>query len=98
MRSYEARPERLEARWPRPESHCVPVVCTLWDLGEADEARWVSEAVTCACGRRGCPELQIGALLPGKAPSADAWGARDQGYRWGAAMAELRRPPAVTRL
>jgi hypothetical protein len=71
MRSYEARPERLESRWQRPKNHFVPVAFYPWHLDEAAEARWLRERV-CPCGQRGCPELRIGAMLPEKAPSADA--------------------------
>jgi hypothetical protein len=39
----------------------------------ADGAHWLREGMICACGRRHCPELRIGAMLPETAPSEAAW-------------------------
>jgi hypothetical protein len=71
---YKARLQRLEAPQRRtgPVSHFVPAVFSPSHLHEAGEARWLRDEVICACGRRGCPELQVGVLLPEKAPSDEA--------------------------
>ena len=79
MRSYEARLARLEADSRQPENHLVSVVYAPWHLDVRDEARWPQEDVPCACGRRGCPALQIGVLLP--APSVNAWAECAQKFR-----------------
>jgi hypothetical protein len=71
MRAYETRLRRLEARQPEPLSHFIPLVFYPWHLGEPDETEWL-RALVCPCGQRECPELRIGALLPEKAPSAEA--------------------------
>jgi hypothetical protein len=79
--SYQARLARLESRQRRAHpdtlTHFLSVVRVPW--GEPDEAQWL-RALPCACGVVGCPHLRIGALLPDKAPSADAWAEKVRAY------------------
>jgi hypothetical protein len=75
MSCYKARVRRLEERQRRrcpPGQHFVSIVRVPWDVDEDDQDRWLREEVTSACGCCSCPELQIGAMLPEKAPSAEA--------------------------
>jgi hypothetical protein len=81
MRRYEARLERLEAGYRPPKNHCVLIVSVPWSLDETDQARWLREDVTCACGRQGCPALRISLLVPERAPSDEAWAERAAQYR-----------------
>ena len=76
---YRARVVKLEEyrRTRRPPSHVLSVVFQPWE--EPDRERWLA-GLTCPCGAVGCPELRIGALLPAKAPSAEAWQARVRQY------------------
>jgi hypothetical protein len=60
--------------------HPLAVVQYPWDLPEGDRDRWLGEELPCTCGQVGCPLLIIGALLPVKAPSAEAWAERAQPY------------------
>jgi hypothetical protein len=78
---YRHRIVRLEEyrRTRLPPSHFLAIVCTPWDLDPVDEDEWL-QTLVCACGRVGCPELRIGALVPEKAPSAQAWSERVQEY------------------
>jgi hypothetical protein len=78
---YRQRIVRLEEyrRTRLPPSHFLPIVRTPWDLDHVDCDDWL-QTLVCACGQVGCPELRIGALLPEKAPSAQAWGDRVQQY------------------
>jgi hypothetical protein len=71
---YRARMVRLEAyrRTRLPPSHFLSVVTYPWHLTYSDQERWLRE-LTCACGVVGCPLMQIGALLPQKAPSIKDW-------------------------
>jgi hypothetical protein len=78
---YESRLRRLEARRVRPVSHFVSIAYYPWHRGEPDDA-WL-RGLVCPCGRWGCPEFRIGAILPEKAPSADAWAERARQYREG---------------
>jgi hypothetical protein len=66
---------RIEAYQRRrmPFSHFVSIVLVPWERPVGtDQETWLREEVMCRCGRRGCSELRIGALLPEKAPSAEA--------------------------
>jgi hypothetical protein len=78
---YRQRVTRLEEyrRTRLPPSHFLSIVRTPWDLDPADEDAWL-QTLVCACGQVGCPELRIGALVPEKAPSPEAWGERVQQY------------------
>jgi hypothetical protein len=79
---YETRLKRLEAtrRQPGPVSHVVAVAFMPWHPDEPAEAQWLRDEVICACGRRGCPELQVGVLLPEKTPSDEAEQAEGNGH------------------
>jgi hypothetical protein len=70
--------EHRRRRTGRP--HHLSVMQYPWDLLDGDRDRWLEEELPCVCGRVGCPLLTIGALLPAKAPSAEAWTERAQTY------------------
>jgi hypothetical protein len=70
--------EHQRKRHGRP--HHLSVVQYPWDLPDGDRDRWLREELPCVCGRVGCPLLTIGALLPAKAPSGEAWTERAQTY------------------
>jgi hypothetical protein len=78
---YRHRIVRLEEyrRTRLPPSHFLSVVCTPWDLAHADLDDSL-QTLMCPYGQRGCPDLQIGALVPEKAPLAAAWSERVQAY------------------
>ena len=73
---------RLEEyrRKRRPPGHCLRVVSTPGHLDGGAIDHWLREELACACGQVGCPELRIGALLPEKAPSVEAWAEHAQAY------------------
>jgi hypothetical protein len=79
---YRQRLIRLETyqRQRNGRSHYLSVVQYPWNLPDGDRDRWLREDLLCACGQVGCPLLAIGALLPAKAPSAEAWTERVQAY------------------
>jgi hypothetical protein len=79
---YRQRVARLEEyrRKRRPPSHFLSVVCTPWQMDGGAIDHWHREELACACGQVGCPELRVGALLPEKAPSVEAWAERAQAY------------------
>jgi hypothetical protein len=60
--------------------HHLSIVKDPWELPDEDRARWLQEDLPCACGQVGCPDMTIGALLPGKTPSIEAWAKRAQEY------------------
>ena len=82
MSCLNSRLWRLEASQRRkaPTDHVISVLIYPRDLLHTDRERWLREEVTCACGTRGCLEMRVGALLPEKAPSAEAWAERAQQY------------------
>ena len=79
---YRQRVARLEEYRckRRPPSHFMSVVCTPWHMNGGAIDHWLREEVACPCGTVGCPDLRIGALLPEKAPSVEAWAERAQQY------------------
>ena len=79
---YRQRLIRLETyqRQRNGRPHHLSVVRYPWDLPDGDCDRWFREELPCACGEVGCSLLTIGALLPAKAPSAEAWTERVQTY------------------
>lgn len=76
---YERRLRQLEARRQQSVSHFIAIVYYPWHQREPDHD-W-RRVVVCPCGQRGCPELRISAILPEKAPSAEAWAERARRYR-----------------
>jgi hypothetical protein len=92
MRHIERRLHNLEVRQHHGQvrSHFIAVVHTPWELDDAAVDRWLQEELRCPCGVVGCEHLRIGALLPEKAPSVEAWAERwqwDQRRDHGAAKA-----------
>ena len=78
-RSINARLRRLEERWRvKPPSHHVSVVRYPFDCD--DRARWIREALPCACGVIGCELMTIGYFGPQKAASAEEWSHAAQAY------------------
>lgn len=61
------------------EGHWIPLLFSLWDLPDDARHVWLAEQRACAC-MPGCPGKCYGALLPQKAPSAEAWAKRAQTY------------------
>jgi hypothetical protein len=78
---YESRLRGLEARPRQPVSHFLSMVRYPWHRGEPDHD-W-RRGLVCPCGQRGCPKLRIGAMVPEKAPSPEAWAARARQYQKG---------------
>ena len=79
-RNRIARLEARQRRQHRPERvHFISIVRYPW-RGAEPEADWLRSLV-CPCGQRACPQLRIGALLPEKAPSAEAWAAEVRRYQ-----------------
>ena len=66
-----ARLEEHARQQRRTLSHFIPVARYPWQ-GDGPAADWLA-ALVCPCGQRACPQLSIGALLPDKAPSPEAW-------------------------
>jgi len=81
MSFRKARVKRLETHERRshlPElAHFMSIASQPWDA--PDREQWLA-GLTCPCGVVNCHDLTIGAILPEKAPSADAWQARFQAY------------------
>jgi hypothetical protein len=78
---YETRLRRLEARRLRPVSHFLSSVRYPWYRDEPDH-EW-RRGLVCPCGQRGCLELRVGAMVPEKALSPEAWAARARQYQEG---------------
>jgi hypothetical protein len=80
MRYHHTRLVRLEqrrrARMGTRSGHFIPVLRYPCD---GFHGHWRKNAV-CACGVRGCPQLQVGVALPEKALSAEAWAAAARRY------------------
>jgi hypothetical protein len=76
---YEIRLRRLEARRRQPVSHFLSVAYYPWHWGEPNDDWW--RALVCPCDQRGCPELRVGASVPEKAPSPEAWAERARQYQ-----------------
>ena len=74
-----ARLEEHARQQRRTLSHVIPVARYPW-RGDVPEADWLRSLV-CPCGRLGCPQLRIGALLPMPAPSGEAWAAEVRRYQ-----------------
>jgi hypothetical protein len=74
MPHYKTRLRRLEARLVRPVSHFVSIIYYPWHLGEPDDD-WL-QGLVCPCGRQGCPQFRIGAIIPEKALRPEAWAER----------------------
>jgi hypothetical protein len=70
--------ERRQRRQHPPKlAHHLPIAYQPWD--ETDRERWLAE-LRCPCGVSGCPELNVGCILPEKAPSPEAWAEHYQRY------------------
>jgi hypothetical protein len=81
MRALEKRISHLEntPRLSRAEKHWVPDLFYPWELPNDMRETWLAEQIRCDCSPA-CPGKRIGAILPKKAPSAEAWAAQAQAY------------------
>jgi hypothetical protein len=77
MRDLDRRLHTLEVRQHQGQAgaHFIAILQFPWDLHAEDEERWLAEQLACDC-RPNCPGKRVGALLPEKAPSAEAWAER----------------------
>ena len=63
-----------DGRWG--ETHHLPRSSSMAQTQEI-----LASFVCCSCGQRACPQLRIGAILPEKAPSAEACAEHARHYR-----------------
>ena len=62
-----------------PDPHFSSVLIYPHHMAEAALENWLTERLRCTC-HPDCPGKRVGAVLPEKAPSVEAWAARDQHY------------------
>jgi hypothetical protein len=76
--TLKKRIERLEAQQRSRDvvEHHIPILFYPWELCGDPEAReaWLDDQLVCQC--KACEGVKtVGLLVPGKAPSAEAWAA-----------------------
>jgi hypothetical protein len=81
MRDLERRLNNLEVRQRHGQAgaHVIPILPYPWHLDAEDQEAWLAEQLACNC-QPDCPGKRVGALVPEKAPSAEAWTARAHAY------------------
>jgi hypothetical protein len=62
-----------------PNPHFISVLIYPHHMAEYTLEGWLAEQLRCHC-RPDCPGRRVGAVLPEKSPSAEAWSERYQPY------------------
>jgi hypothetical protein len=79
---YLGRIIKLEQKYLPAPSHLISILQYPWSLPDGmDLDTWLRDEVTCSCGAVGCPLMRIGALIPEKASSVEAWGEQVRVWR-----------------
>ena len=66
-------------RHQQTNPHFISVLQYPWDLDHDAREAWIAEQLTCDCSPT-CPGKRVGAILPEKALSVEAWAERAQAY------------------
>jgi hypothetical protein len=74
LKTMETHAQRLLT-----DLHFISVLIYPHDRAEAALENWLAERLRCTC-HPDCPGKRVGAVLPKKAPSAEAWSERAQAY------------------
>jgi hypothetical protein len=68
-----------EVRHQQPDLHFISVLQPPWDLDHDAREAWIAEQLTCDSSLT-CPGKRVGAILPEKGLSVEAWAERAQAY------------------